>query len=112
MYSQDPVRRPRNTIDLLVNALNQDPGRPLPHLPDGRTSTPVWGEAVKALVVLRPGRRELTILRLSAELGSDAEWGRHFKIATRAEVYGRVCLALAVPMDEGILPISAVDSLT
>ncbi|MFE2185467.1 FeoA domain-containing protein [Streptomyces sp. NPDC059455] len=39
MYSQDPVRRPLNTIDLLVNALNQDPGRPLPHLPDGRTAT-------------------------------------------------------------------------
>ncbi|MFE2185468.1 carboxymuconolactone decarboxylase family protein [Streptomyces sp. NPDC059455] len=126
--------------------------------------------------------RELTILRLSAELGSDVEWGQHFKIATTAEVHGRVCLtvaearavrdgepegfpargravmeyaaafeknpvddevwervsaqltrveildltvlaglygmagrltnALAVPMDEGILPISAVDSLT
>ncbi|MBI0383096.1 FeoA domain-containing protein, partial [Streptomyces albiflaviniger] len=39
MYSQDPVRRPLNTIDLLVNALNQDPGCPLPHLPDGRTAT-------------------------------------------------------------------------
>lgn len=39
MYSQDPVRRPLNTIVLLVNALNQDPGRPLLHLPDGRTAT-------------------------------------------------------------------------
>ncbi|MBD3007288.1 MULTISPECIES: FeoA domain-containing protein [unclassified Streptomyces] len=39
MYSQDPVRRHLNTIVLLVNALNQDPGRPLLHLPDGRTAT-------------------------------------------------------------------------
>ncbi|GAA1138614.1 hypothetical protein GCM10009579_72770 [Streptomyces javensis] len=126
--------------------------------------------------------RKGTILCLSAESGSGVAWGQHFKIATTAEVYGRVCLtvaearavrdgelegfpargravmecaaafeknavddevrervsaqltrielldltvlaglygmagrltnALAVPMDEGILPISAVDSLT
>ena len=38
MYTQkDPVRRPLDTMSLLVNALNQDPGRPLLHLLDGQT---------------------------------------------------------------------------
>jgi len=34
-----PVRRPLDTMDWLVNALNQDPGRPLLHLLDGQTLT-------------------------------------------------------------------------
>lgn len=125
--------------------------------------------------------RELVVLRLSASLASDVEWGQHFRIATTAAVYGEVSAsvreardvrdgrlegftpqervameyavafdqnavddemwarvsehfsavevldltmlaglygmagrltnALAVPMDEGIMPISAVDSL-
>jgi fatty-acyl-CoA synthase len=38
MYTQkDPVRQPLDTMSLLVNALNQDPGRPLLHLLDGQT---------------------------------------------------------------------------
>lgn len=130
---------------------------------------------------LEPRLRELVVLRISAELKSDVEWGQHFRIATTAAVYGkahvsvaeardvrdgkldgfppkeriamefamafdknavddatwgrvsehfsplealdltvlagvyglagRLTNALAVPMDEGILPISAVDSL-
>ncbi len=36
---QDLLRRPLDTPSLLVNALNQDPGRPLLHLLDGRTLT-------------------------------------------------------------------------
>ena len=33
MYTQeDPVRRPLDTMSLLVNVLNQDPGRPVPWL--------------------------------------------------------------------------------
>jgi 4-carboxymuconolactone decarboxylase len=130
---------------------------------------------------LEPRLRELVVLRISAALKSDVEWGQHFRIATTAAVYGKVSVtvaeardvrdgnlagfplkeriamefgiavdknavddkawalisehftpievldltvlagvyglagrltnALAVPMDEGILPISAVDSL-
>ena len=37
--SDHPVRRALDTTDVLVNALNQDPGRPLLHLLDGQTLT-------------------------------------------------------------------------
>ncbi|MTD54739.1 AMP-binding protein [Amycolatopsis pithecellobii] len=39
MYTQDSVRRPLNTVDFLVNALNQNSSRPLLHLSDGETLT-------------------------------------------------------------------------
>lgn len=44
---------------------------------------------------LEPRLRELVILRISAELGSDVEWGQHFRIATTPEVYGRAWVSVA-----------------
>jgi acyl-CoA synthetase (AMP-forming)/AMP-acid ligase II len=86
----DDLHRPLYCADILINALNQDPTRPLLHLLDGPTLTvgehpavsqsavigvphPKWGEAIKALVVLRPGQNvtaEELIARVAHRKGS------------------------------------------
>ena len=54
---------------------------------------------------LEPRLRELVVLRLSADLGSDVEWGQHFRIATTAAVYGAVSVSITEARDvrDGVL---------
>ncbi len=167
--------------DVLDPALQTNLGRALYNNPRLCLAFKALASGVHFASRLEPRLRELVVLRLSADLESDVEWGQHFRIATTAAVYGEVSItiaearevrhgrlegfppreraameyamayegnrvddaswarasehftvlelldltmlaglysmagrltnALAVPMDEGILPISAVDSL-
>jgi alkylhydroperoxidase family enzyme len=44
---------------------------------------------------LEPRLREMVVLRISATLKSDVEWGQHFRIATTAMVYGEAVISIA-----------------
>jgi 4-carboxymuconolactone decarboxylase len=48
---------------------------------------------------LEPRLREMVVLRVSAELKSDVEWGQHFRIATTPMVYGTVSITVAEARD-------------
>jgi len=167
--------------EVLAPALQTNLGRALYNHPELCLPFKALASGVHLSSNLEPRLRELVVLRISAELKSDVEWGQHFRIATTEAVYGTVSIsiaearnvrdgkldgftikertameyaiafeknavddeawarvsehftpievldltmlagvyglagrltnALAVPMDEGILPISAVDSL-
>lgn len=48
---------------------------------------------------LEPRLREMVVLRISAQLKSDVEWGQHFRIATTPMVYGQAWVTLAEARD-------------
>ena len=48
---------------------------------------------------LEPRLRELVVLRISAALKSDVEWGQHFRIATTTFVYPEACITVAEARD-------------
>jgi 4-carboxymuconolactone decarboxylase len=74
--------------DVLDRRLQTNLGRALYNNPDLCVAFKRLAYGVHGDSHLEPRLRELVILRVSAELGSDVEWGQHLRIATTPEVYG------------------------
>ena len=85
--------------DVLEPALQTNLGRALYNNPPLCVAFKSLAAGVHRMSHLEPRLRELVILRMSAELKSDVEWGQHFRIATTAEVYGRVSISVTEARD-------------
>ena len=85
--------------DALEPALQTNLGRALYNNPGLCLAFKALASGVHYESHLEPRLRELVVLRISAELKSDVEWGQHFRIATTAEVYGKVSVSVAEARD-------------
>ncbi|MTD54740.1 carboxymuconolactone decarboxylase family protein [Amycolatopsis pithecellobii] len=85
--------------EVLEPALQTNLGRALYHNPKLCVAFKALASGVHFESHLEPRLRELAILRISAELRSDVEWGQHFRIATTAAVYGKVNVSIAEARD-------------
>ncbi len=81
--------------EVLAPALQTNLGRALFNNPDLCLAFKALASSVHFKSHLDPRLRELVVLRISAVLQSDVEWGQHFRIATTAEVYGEVSVSVA-----------------
>jgi alkylhydroperoxidase family enzyme len=85
--------------DVLEPSLQTNLGRALFHNPDLCLAFKALASGAHRKSHLESRLRELVILRISAELNSDVEWGQHFRIATTAAVYGKPSISIAEARD-------------
>lgn len=85
---------PRIPDDALAPELQTNLGRALYNNPGLCLPFKALASGVHSQSHLEPRLRELTILRVSAVLGSDVEWGQHFRIATTPFAYGRAWVSV------------------
>lgn len=85
--------------EVLAPALQTNLGRALFHNPELCLAFKALASGVHYHSHLEPRLRELVVLRISAKLQSDVEWGQHYRIATTAEVYGEISVSFAEARD-------------